>query len=121
MKIKKLGICYSEDVAFEERTQTLEILSTILNTDIDNLLFIIDGKDEDGEWVEEIYELSDIGLPENEGEAVTPSNSTIDIPFYWKINIPKIGLGIFLQDAGPGMVVVEKNKFLASGIKYQII
>ena len=95
-----------------------EIFSGLLNVDNDEIVVIYDAKNEDDEWQEEIYELSEMNLPnsEEQGEKLVSSLNTVFN--FWKINT-KLGLMYMTQDASPLAVWMTKEQASKLDIEYE--
>lgn len=72
-----------------------------------DLLVIYDSTDENGEWLEEIWDETEIGLPRRKGEQLMLNGPGYNSP-YWLIDVPNIGLGFVVQDASPMGIVFRK-------------
>jgi len=97
---------YKATPQFEEATPQLAVLLNCLEEDV---VCLYDAQDDEGEWLEELYDETEIGLPKREPEAFTldlPDNGTMS---YWEIKIPGINKAYISQDAGPFGIFLNKN------------
>jgi len=87
-----------------------------LNTTPDNILVIYDATDENGEWLEEIWDEEDAGFPIRVGDY---KKTHMEYYFfsYWEIYVPWIGQGILVQDASPIGIAFKKDDLEKCGME----
>jgi hypothetical protein len=96
-----------------------EFFAKELKTTPENILVIYDATDEDGEWLEEIWDEEDAGFPARDGDEKEVTLSDYFL-VYWEINVPGIGKGILVENASPIGIAFKKDELLKSNYKVKI-
>ena len=85
----------------------------ILATDED-IVILYDATDENGKWLEEIWDEADAGFPDrNDDQFSTAADN------YWTIDIPNVGRGILAQNASPIGIALKMYDALKLNIKFE--
>lgn len=83
--------------------------SALLNCLPEDVICIYDAQDDDGEWVEEIHNEAEVGLPKKESECLTADLDEHYFMTYWVIKIPGVDKSYISRDSSPFGIYLNKK------------
>lgn len=103
---------------FDDMKQEVENIRKEL--DATELLLVVDAYVDD-EWLEEIWDETDLGFPERDNNSQRVIHNKDYFCSVWDIDVPGIGRGILSQDASPIGIYFKKEDLLASNYELEYI